>query len=191
MTSGVTARLATAEDFVLVFTSVRKTRDPSSRTAADMTTESQKHTPGTGGSVLLGAAGAALVAGLAVALAGALVAGAAAAYGALAGTALAVLVFAFGAGVVHVVAGLLPAASLLVALLTYVLQVVAMALVLVALDGSGLMDATLDRRWLAGAVVVGTFAWIGTQVVLHARARIPVYELPGQGGGQRPEAGAR
>ncbi|MET1060421.1 MAG: hypothetical protein ABWX84_12535 [Nocardioides sp.] len=148
--------------------------------------------------MLFGAALAALVTGLVTTLVGALVDGAPAAYGALAGTLLVVGVFFLGAGLVHVVAGLLPAASLLVALLTYTLQVLVLALAFAALSRSGLLDDALDRRWLAGAVIAGTVAWMVAQIVLTARLRLPVYDLPDatDAGAPaerpgRPEAGAR
>jgi ATP synthase protein I len=160
-----------------------------------MTTASQHTTPERGGRVLLGAAGAALAAGVAVVVLGAVVGGSPAAYGALAGTLLAVGVFAFGAGIVHVVSGLVPAASLLVALLTYTLQVVAMAVVFVVLGDSGLLEEALDRRWLAAAVITGTLAWLVAQVVLATRLRIPAYDLPQDAAPEGPadhsEAGAR
>ena len=148
-----------------------------------MTTESTHHTRKSGVSVLLGTAAVTLVLGGITSGLGAAVGGSAAAYGALVGTALVVGVLAFGSFVVNVVAGLMPAAALLVALLTYTLQVVVMGLVFVALKGSGLLESTLDRRWLAGAVIAGTFGWIAAQIVLSMRARIPAYDLP--------EAGAR
>jgi len=151
-----------------------------------MTTESKQDTRN-GGSVLLGAAAVALVLGGLTVLSGALVGGADAAYGALAGTLLAVGIFAFGSFMVNAVAGAMPAASLLVALLTYTLQVVLMALVFVALGRSGLLDDALDRRWLAGAVILGTIGWLVAQLVLATRARIPAFDL----GGDLPEAGAR
>ncbi len=151
-----------------------------------MTTESKQDTT-SGGSVLLGAAASALLVGAAAILVGALVSGTSAAYGALAGTLLVVAVFGFGSFTVNAVAGLLPAASLLVALLTYTLQVVAMALAFAVLQRSGLLDDALDRRWLAGAVIVGTFGWLLAQIVLAARTRIPVYELTDD----VPRAGAR
>ena len=78
-------------------------------------------------------------------------------------------------------------ATLVIALLTYTLQVVAMALAFAALQRSGLLDDALDRGWLAGTVIVGTFGWLVAQIVLATRARIPVYELEGD----RPQAGAR
>lgn len=143
-----------------------------------MTTESQPDPRARGTHVLVGAAGAGLVLGLGAAVVGGFVAGSSAAYAALVGTALVLAVLGFGSTVVNTVAGLMPAASLMVALLTYVLQVVLMALVFAALSGSGLLDDTLDREWLAGVVIGGTFVWLTAQVVLTTRVRIPVYDLP-------------
>lgn len=148
-----------------------------------MTTETSQVTPHQGSRVLLGATAGSLVAGLALAGIGALVAGSSAAYGALVGTALVVLVFAGGSFAVNEVARIMPAASLLVALLTYTLQVVAMALVFAALSRSGALDEALDRAWLGGAVIAGTAGWILLQVVLATRVRIPVYELRPAGAG--------
>jgi ATP synthase protein I len=160
-----------------------------------MTTESPRSTAGSGASVLVGAALAALGTGLATVLLGGLLGGAPAAYGALAGTLLVVAVFFLGAGFVHVAAGLVPAASLLVALLTYTLQVLVLALVFAALSRSGLLEDALDRRWLAGAVIAGTVAWMVAQIVLTARLRLPVYDLSARSGSgepvDRPEASAR
>ena len=129
-------------------------------------------------SVLRGAALAALVAGLLVAAVAAVLDGSTAAYGALAGTALVVLVFAFGAFTVNTVAAVMPSAALLVAMLTYALQVVLMGVVFAGLSTSGLLEDTLDQRWLGGAVIAGTAAWMVTQVVQTTRLRIPVYDLP-------------
>ncbi|MGD9959537.1 hypothetical protein [Nocardioides sp.] len=151
-----------------------------------MTTESKQDTT-SGGSVLLGAAFSAGIVGFIAVVVAALVGGTPAAYGALAGTLLVVVVFAFGSFTVNAVSGLMPAASLMVALLTYTLQVVAMGLAFVALNRSGLLEDALDRRWLAGAVIVGTFGWLITQIVLASRARIPAYDLRVD----VPEAGAR
>lgn len=142
-----------------------------------MTTETNQVTRHQGSRVLLGATAGSLAAGLALAAVGALVSGSPAFFGALVGTALVVLVFAGGSFAVNEVARILPAASLLVALLTYTLQVVAMALVFVALSRSGALDESLDRAWVGGAVIAGTAGWITLQVVLATRVRIPVYEL--------------
>lgn len=126
---------------------------------------------------LVGAAGAAAAAGLVTALLGA-VSDTPAALGALVGAGLALAVLASGAFAVDAVARILPAASLLVALLTYTLQVVVLGLAFVALSGSGLLEERLDRAWLGGAVAVTTLVWVLAQVVLATRARIPAYDLP-------------
>lgn len=146
-----------------------------------MTTESPLSTTrsrGGGASVIVGAAVGSLGLGLAGAAAGAVLDGSQAAAGALVGSVLAVGVMAFGASTVHVVAGLLPAASLAVALLTYALQLLLVLVVLAALDGSALMGDTLSREWLAGALICTVLAWVVVQVVLAMRARIPLYGRP-------------
>jgi ATP synthase protein I len=77
----------------------------------------------------------------------------------------------------------MPAASLLVALLTYTLQVLAMGLAFAAISRSGALDESLDRAWLAAAVIAGTAGWLVLQIVLATRVRIPVYELRSAGHG--------
>ena len=148
-----------------------------------MTTETNQVTRSSGTRVLLGATGGSLLAGLALTILGASVSGSPAALGALVGTALVVLVFAGGSFAVNEVARVLPAAALLIALLTYTLQVVAMGLVFVALSGSGLLDETLARGWLSGAVIAGTAGWLVLQLALATRQRIPAYDLPVTGAG--------
>jgi hypothetical protein len=105
----------------------------------------------------------------------------AAAYGAATGAAMVAGFFTVGAVLLAVVGRLVPAASLLVALLTYTLQVVLVAAVSVALSRSGLLDSTLDPRWLGGAVIVCTVAWLAALVVLVVRSRQPLFEVPDQG----------
>lgn len=85
--------------------------------------------------------------------------------------------FATGTVVLDVVASLAPATSLLVALLTYTLQVVLVGLVFVALNRSGMLEDTVDARWLGATVIAGTLGWLVAQVVATMRTRIPVYEL--------------
>jgi ATP synthase protein I len=158
-----------------------------------MTTETagtQRIPRSRGVAALVGAAAAALVAGLVVSLVGALTSGEAAAYGALVGTGFVVAIFAFGSFAVNVVATVMPAASLLFAMVTYTLQVVLMALVFVALNRSGALDGTLDREWLAGAVIAGAGCWMVGQIVAATRARIPVYDLPDDRAGASVEGGA-
>ncbi|MCW2851624.1 MAG: putative synthase protein [Nocardioides sp.] len=135
-----------------------------------------------GVSVLVGAAVAALVLGLVMSLVGAFAAGSAAALGALVGTALVVVVLAGSSLVVNLVAGMMPTAALMFALLTYTMQVVLMGLVFAALSASGLLDSTLDRSWLAAAVIGGVAIWLVSQVLLVTRRRIPVFDLPSEAG---------
>lgn len=145
-----------------------------------MTTESKQDTR-PGGSVLLGAAGAALVAGLAMALAAWLFSDATAVRSVLASTLLVVVVIGFGVFVLNTVASVMPGATVLVALVTYALQLVVMAAVVLQLVRSGMMADTLDRRWFGGGVAVATLAWMVAQVVAATKARIPVYDLPEAG----------
>ena len=142
-----------------------------------MTTETMPHTPFTGARVLVGAGVAALLTGLVTAVVGLFVDGSAAAVGALVGTVVMVVVFAGGALLVNAVAGALPTAALLVAVLTYTLQLALLGLLFGALVSSPTLAEHLDRRWLGIAVIAATFAWLVAQIVLTMRQRIPVYDL--------------
>ena len=164
-----------------------------------MTTESQQGDQGLlapgGATVLLVATAAAVAVGAVLAVVGGVAAGAPAAAGAVVGTLLVVAVLAAGSLAVGLVARVSPVASLPVALLTYALQVVAAAAAVVALERSGTLGTALRGGWLAAGVVAGTVVWSVAQVVLFARARVPVYDLrvPAVGAepSERPEAGAR
>ena len=145
-----------------------------------MTTESKQDTR-PGASVLLGAAGAALVVGLVMTLVAWLVADATAVRSVLLSTLLVVVVIGFGVFVLNTVASVMPGATVLVALVTYALQLVVMAAVVLQLVRSGMMADTLDRRWFGGGVAVTTLAWMVAQIVAATRARIPVYDLPEAG----------
>lgn len=101
----------------------------------------------------------------------ALLGGRAQVLGVVVGVALVVGFFVLGSTAVGVVATHAPRLSMLVALMTYVLQVLGLALVLVLLSRSGALDGTLDRRWIGGTVVVGTLGWV-TALVLAA-LRVP------------------
>jgi ATP synthase protein I len=143
-----------------------------------MTTETKRSSRDSGLTVLLGAAVAATLLGLVLAVVGGLVDGRSGFAGAAVGAALAIGVFTFGVVTVHLVADLLPSASLLVAVLTYTLQIVFMALAFAALSGSDLLDGDLHRGWLGASVIAVTAAWLVTQLVATTRRRIPVYDLP-------------
>lgn len=145
-----------------------------------MTTESQIRTR-SAGMALLGAAVAALVAGLVLTLVAAVVSGSTAALSAAASTGMVVLVIGFGVLVLNTVASVMPGATVLVALVTYALQLVVMAAITLSLIRGGMADGTLDRRWFGGGVALTTAAWMTAQIVAHTRARVPVYDLPEAG----------
>jgi ATP synthase protein I len=133
------------------------------------------------------AAVAVLVGALLGSAVAALVAGAPAAAGVAVGAGLVLVFFGVGAVVVGVVASISPAASLLVALLTYGLQVLLALLALVALDRSGVLRGDVDPGWLGGTVIVATLTWSAAQIRAHVRSREPLYDVPLPG----PEASAR
>src|SRR5262245_53436755 len=95
-----------------------------------------------------GPALAVLVVGIAAVVAAALFSSKEAVLGAAIGTLLVLFFFGFGALTVNVVAGLFPAASLLVAVLTYTLEVVLLGLVFSALTSSGATEKDVDAKWL-------------------------------------------
>ncbi len=132
------------------------------------------------------AAAAALVVGAAVVVLAALADGAPGAYGALVGTAFALVVFSFGVFAVGAVARLMPAASLLVAMLTYTTQVLLMLVFFVALTRAGVVGDTLDREWLGASIIVAVLAWTLAQVIAFARSRIPLYDTSSDGSAERP-----
>ncbi len=144
-----------------------------------------------GARALVGAVVATVVVGLVLVALAAAVADRPAVLGALVGSAVGVVVFAFGTFSVDAVAKLMPAASLLVALVTYTLQIVVMALVFVALSRSGLLGADLDRGWLGGAIIAVALVWSAAQLRLATTARIPAYDLPSHPAGPPAEGGAR
>ena len=145
-----------------------------------MTTES-KQDARPGASVLLGAAAAAIVAGIVMTFVAWLVSDATAVRSVVLSTLLVVVVIGFGVFVLNTVASVMPGATVLVALVTYALQLVVMAAVVLQLVRSEMMADTLDRRWFGGGVAVATLAWMVAQIVAATRARIPVYDLPEAG----------
>ncbi len=143
-----------------------------------MTTETRQDARRTGVSTLVRSSLAALAAGLAISAAGLLVDGRSGLLAGLVGTAVVVGVLFSGALVVTVVADLLPGASLMVALMTYTLQMVLLAAVLIPLSDTAWADDNLTAGWLAAAVITGALIWTAAQVLLATRVRIPVYDLP-------------
>lgn len=140
-----------------------------------MTTESKPGTR-TGLSPLLWAVGAGAVAVLVLVVAAALTDGRPAVVGAATGGLLTLVVFALGIAAVGFVARLMPAASLLVALMTYALQLLVLALCAAAIDRAGVSGETLARGWFAAGVIAVTLLWMVGQLVAVTRQRIPVYD---------------
>lgn len=142
-----------------------------------MTTESKTDPRASGGLVLLGAGAAALVVTAVATGLGALVEGGPGALGALTGSLLATVVLAFGLQVTHVVTKLQPELSLVVALMTYGLQLAMVTAVLAGLSRSGALGSQLDASWTVGGVVAAVLVWASVQVALYSRLRIPLYDL--------------
>lgn len=136
------------------------------------------HPPGVAGRAVAVAALASVVVGSVLTVLGALTTGTPAAAGAGVGLLMVLVFFGLGAVVLDTVAGVAPNLSLLVALLTYTLQVVLVGLVFVGLSRSGLLGSELDADWLGGTVIAGTLSWLAAQVVTTLRTRRPVYDLP-------------
>jgi len=152
-----------------------------------MTTDKHPIRLTTSRSVIVAALGVTVVVGIALVVLAVLTADAAAVRGAAVGIGMVALFFGLGGLALNAVAGAMPAASLLFAMLTYTLQVLLVALLFVGLRNSGLLDSTLDRQWIGGAVIVGTITWLLAQIVATTRVRQPVYDLPSGD----EEAGAR
>lgn len=119
------------------------------------------------------AIGTALLAGV-----GSLVVGSSAAYGALVGGLLLLVVLTSSTLVVDMASTVAPAPALVVALVTYTLHVLLVLVAFLAIERSGLTESTLDAQWLGGAVILGALVWSVAQVVLHTRLRVPLYDLP-------------
>lgn len=117
------------------------------------------------------------VLGLLAALLGLVLQGSPQAVGALAGAGLVVAFFCFGAVGVNLVAAWAPRVSLVFALLTYTLQVLLLAAVLVGLARSELVPDTLDPRWLGGTTMVATLVWMAA--LLRGALRAPLTPVPG------------
>ncbi len=151
-----------------------------------MTTAST-HDTRTGSSPLLGALAVGAGAVLVVVVLAALVDGRAAVVGAAGGGVLTLAVFAAGVAVVTVVARHMPSASLLVALMTYTLQLLVLALCVAAIEQAGVTAEDLSRGWFAAAVVAVTLVWVAGHLVAATRQRIPAFE-PGPEAGPHPAA---
>jgi ATP synthase protein I len=145
-----------------------------------------------GTSQVLVAAGLCVAAAVALTtLAGGLVAGSTGALGALAGGSMALCFFLFGSLVVETATRVAPRTAIVVALMTYTLQVALVALIFVVLTSSGAVGSTLSAGWLAGGVIVATVAWTVGQLVASARARVLAYDIELPGGQSRASSRPR
>lgn len=140
-----------------------------------MTTDSPR-TRQPGVRVLLAAGVVGLAVVVTTVLLAALAHGGDAALAAAVGGGAAVVVFAFGTTVVHVVSTVSPGASLLVALMTYALQLAALALLVVAISEAPFVRSDQARAWFAVGVIVATIGWMVAQIVWATRLRLPAYE---------------
>jgi len=125
-----------------------------------------------------------LAVGTAVAAAGGLlglaVAGRPQALGAVLGAGVMTGFYLFGTVTVALVTAYAPRASLLVALLTYTLQVGALALLLAAVQASE-PGLPVDVRWAGAAVVASTVVWL-LVIVVRAVRTVPPLSEPRVGG---------
>lgn len=106
------------------------------------------------------------------------------------GGGLVIAFFAFGALNVGLAARIVPAAALLVALVSYTFQIVLVLLVFLGLSRSDAFDSTLTEGWLAGTLIAGTLAWMTAQIVTTLRTPIPPWEGPVQQPVSTQEGGA-
>lgn len=130
------------------------------------------------GSAVLGASVSTVVAGAGLVALAALLSGTAGAAGAFAGSLTVCVFFLLGAATVGSVVRVAPNLSLLVALLTYTLQVVLLALVFRGVSRSGALAAGVDAAWLGWSVIGCTLVWTTAQVLQTLRTRQLVYDLP-------------
>lgn len=145
--------------------------------------------PGVAGRVVRRALAATVLLGVLLAVAAWLLAGSAALAGVLVGTALVAGFFGLGTVVLIWVTAASPAMSLLVALMTYILQVIVLGLAFAVLQASGLLRSSIDGGWLGGTVIAGTLVWLAIQVTVSLRTRQTYFDEPAADvSGQGPEA---
>ncbi|MGI8418246.1 MAG: hypothetical protein ACR2P2_19020 [Nakamurella sp.] len=115
-----------------------------------------------------------LIAGAVLTVVGALVSGAGAAWGVVIGTFIVGLFFSISAVVIAKAGEWNPKAVLPAALGTYVVKIVALGVVLTVMPRAGFVDT----RWMAGAVGLGLFCWLGAHLQYVWTSKI-LYVDPG------------
>lgn len=137
--------------------------------------------------VLLGTIAVTAAAGVVASLLGLLASGSDALLGAAVGALTVLLVLTFGCTTLALVARILPSATLLVALVTYLAQAAVLLLVFVRISEIDVFADGPGRRWLALGLVAATLAWMTAQLVLTLRSRQPYFDALSdhQPGGQQ------
>ncbi len=83
-----------------------------------------------------------------------------------------------------------PAMSLVVALMTYTLQVVLLLAAYVVLQSSAEARDAVAGPWLGGTVIATTVVWLALQVRDLMRSRQPYFDLPSDAAGATSSKGA-
>lgn len=145
-----------------------------------MTTETPRSRTTPRGAELVGAGLAALAATVLVALLALLLTGGEervpSAVGAMAGGSIALVFFLAGSMLVNLVATVQPELTMLVALLTYTLEVVLLLVVFLALDRNQVFATQGQRGWVVAGLLACTVAWTVGHVRATTRLRIPAFE---------------
>jgi ATP synthase protein I len=141
--------------------------------------------------VLLGTAAVTAAVSVAVLLVALLVSGPDGLLGAAVGAATVLVVLSFGCATLAVVARVLPSATLLVALVTYLAQAAVLLLVFVRISEVDVFSDGPGRTWLALGLVAATLAWMTAQLLLTLRARMPYYDLADESSAVHQAGGRR
>ena len=142
-----------------------------------MTTDPRRLSMSPGTRVLVRSLGGLLAVVAALVVVAFIAAGADAAATVLTGGVVSAVVLAAGSWAVHVVATLMPTASMLVALMTYALQIALLTAFMALVSDSPEWGTEISPGWFAAAVIAAVLAWTTLQIVFATRARIPTYDL--------------
>lgn len=116
--------------------------------------------------------------GLVLGVAAGLTTGGPGVWGVLVGVVLTCASLGLGSLVLAWVTEVSPAMSLVVALMTYTLQVVLLLAAYVVLQSSPEARDAVAGPWLGGTVIATTVAWLALQVSGLVRSRQPYFDLP-------------
>lgn len=122
------------------------------------------------------------VIGVVLGVAAALTTGSAGVWGVVVGVVLTFASLGLGSLVLAWVTDITPAMSLVVALMTYTLQVVLLLAAYVVLQGDPAAREAVSGPWLGATVIASTVVWLALQVRGLFTARQPYFDLPLEGG---------